>query len=966
MKFWRKNKAAISGTLLFILGIGAFIGLGYYYSNSNVGYDYVGVGPAFNTLNYNTGTGEIYRITALTNEGLISPSADFKKLQAEVAATDWKTFGDANGLTSVEEYHDASKIILENRVDEYKKDESSIDSYNENERLLIILASGGEEDLDKAAKILTHYRPMTYIGDDAEEVAQLSDSSVSPQWLETSNRKFSAFSYGVADAIYTNEDFSSYRFRLRDGSYSDDVAKWQSWDGHEADRVSASDVAFGISRQVPSTYGSAGRYMYTSILGVKGSADITQADKDSKGWVDGRTKFNGHDIYSDIINNSGSIQDRAEEAVMYGLPPDDDARNGAFRQDKGFESFGSTNDGRNNVGVVYHDPVDYEDGEVPQTTTTGDYYSYIDFNLENGSDTFATMMSSTGLWPVNWEWFFKVVGEPTFDNIQVMGSKAKYTLSNSAQQIETFDSLYGYTTKKNPNYYDEDLVTVEDSSFRMITEPSTQVSMFANGDASYVIGGDSNTKSIMDDEESTKWLKDKFTKPANKFLFFNLGADRIATDGGARREHAQWTSDPNFRRAITYAFNTNDYHEFSSTPTANPVSSFQPVGMYTDASGTDFANYMTDINFKNKGTEDTGYVDTDTDGNEIAGKDSESLEYYTLQDRQDVLSNPIDFETAIDPTQHYELADYYFNIFLDDMKQLNVTVPPTMELDFLTSIGANDPFAKAFQATVEQHDFSGHKIKLVIDQVPTGVFFQNYYGADYDIATIQWSADYLDPWSNMGIFNMGEYARGNNATGGWNFWDGSDYTFTDDLYDDPALARSLFNDGFRQFYEDGGAKANLTSVEYSQDLSKYNGKSIIEGDAQSDFVTVGKKLWEAALSDNNIKTWDEDTPIAYSDYDGVVPESQTSFGLNYNAHTSEIWGDPKQKMEGNILFELILKDGASSITGTTESRSISPSRAMLESDPVLGYETRTFSFDLYRIKGFWNDVEKQIKDEFYK
>ncbi len=70
-------------------------------------------------------------------------------------------------------------------------------------------------------------------------------------------------------------------------------------------------------------------------------------------------------------------------------------------------------------------------------------------------------------------------------------------------------------------------------------------------------------------------------------------------------------------------------------------------------------------------------------------------------------------------------------------------------------------------------------------------------------------------------------------------------------------------------------------------------------------------------------------------------------------------------MAANIILELLLKDSGSIIIGSTETGTISPSRAILEGDPIVGYQMRKLSFDVTRTKGtYWHDVNKKLQREF--
>ncbi len=968
-KFWKKNKAAVIGVLVAILATTGVVGLGYYYSRSEVGYDYIGIGPQIPNINYNTGTGNVYQVGGLLTEGLITPSTDFGSLQAlvneELVDKGTENSITDNNVTSVQEYKVASiKVLIEMAKD---LGGSTYEGLNENEKAISILASDdsdkfsyletldGEEllikteqeakNLDRAAQILTHSRPITYVGDDALE--NIDTPEWDPKATESGN-VFTAYEWGVSDLIYTNKTFDYFRFRMRDGSLDDGVSTWQSWGaGHEDDRVSAADVAFATSRQAPGMYGSSGRYMYTSIsklIGVKEyvekDAAISQQDKSR--FDNDRT--NGH------LDKEASNE--ASKAMYYGMVNDETAVK-AFNEDKSFVEFGDT---PRESGVIFHDPLGYENKSIenkiqPDGTETGVDYSYVDFTVEQGNTKFPTMLSSTGFWPIDWEWFVRSIGDPGVSEINTFGTSADTFLSNGAQKVTKFDSLFGYTTEKNENYFDSNIVSVNKSLYRMMSEPSTQVAKFSNGEATYIIGGSSNTKLIQNDEISKSWIKDKLTKPSIKYMFFNMGTDRLKWEDTAH--NAKYTSDPNFRRAITYLFDANAFHEYQSLNTVNAVSSWEPLGMYQDSNGTDFVDYLKATSFKNQ-----GHADSST-------PESEQMEYFGEKERRDAVSNPIDFSdpNLKDPTRSVELSKYYFNVFMEDMHELGVSVDDVIDLTFLTSAGANDPYVKTMQQVLEgvEYDdpYSSRKIKVKVTPrtVPSTQFFPNYYEGHYDLANIQWGADYLDPWSNIGTLNYSELSRGNNATANWNFWDGSDLTFDDSVYgkDKTLLAKELFNDGLAQLYDGGKNGSNITEVTF--DNSEIS-NAVIKDD--SVFQSTAKLLWDAVLSDNGITSYTIGTDLANTN-----TEKNKTFGLDYYAHTSDIWSIPDVSMAANIILELLLKDSATVIIGTTESGSISPSRGILEGDPVIGYETRKISFDVTRTRGgFWHDVNDKLQKEF--
>ncbi len=978
-KFWKKNKAAFTGVLLAVLGISGIVGLGYYYSKSDIGFDYIGIGPQIPNLNYNTSTGNVYQVSGLLTEGLITPGTNFATLQNliedELVVNGTQNSITDNNLTSIQEYKAASiKVLMEISKD---LDSSTYKELNENEKAVSILASDDEskfeelqkldgidllkqteekaENLDRAAQILLHSRPITYIGDDDLEV----DLNV-PEWDPKSTQEgnlFSEFEYGTADLIYTNSTYDYFRFRMRDGSLDDGVSTWQSWgEEHENDRVSAADTAFAMSRQAPGMYGSSGRYMYTSVGNFLGASEYVAADK--------KISQQALDRY-DNDRTSGDLDkiksDEASKAIYYGLINDETIVKKAFNEDKDFVEFGET---KRESGVIFHDPKGYENKSIESNISSDGKenvdYSYVDFTLNQGGKKFPTMMASTGFWPIDWEWFVKTIGDPGVGEINTFGTSAETFLSNGAQKLTKFDNLYGYATEKNENYFDSNIVSSNKTLYRMMSEPSTQVAMFANGEASYVIGGSSNTKLIQNDKISKSWIKDKLSKPSIKFMFFNLGTDRLKYEGP--RHNAKYTSDPNFRRSLSYLFDANAFHEYQSLDTVYGVSSWEPLGMYRDPNGVDFTDYLQATEFTNKG-HDEG-IDT---------PDSEQMEYFGEKERNEAVKNKSGLSKP-DPTRNIELSRYYFDIFMKDMNELGVKVDDVIDLTFLTSAGANDPYVKTMQQVLGKIEFddpfnSSRKIKVKITPkvVPTSQFFPAFYAADYDLSNIQWGADYLDPWSNIGIFNYSEIGRGSNSTGNWNFWDGSDLTFDDSVYgkDKTILAKELFNDGLAQMYDGGKNGSNITSVKFNTSTDEnFRVEDALITDDQI-FKDTADSLWNAVLSDNDISSYSIGTDLANTNVDTSIEGNKATFGLDYNGHSSDIWSKNDVGMAANIILELLLKDSGSIIIGSTETGTISPSRAILEGDPIVGYQMRKLSFDVTRTKGtYWHDVNKKLQREF--
>ncbi len=918
-KILKKNKAVIIFLIILFASIGTFISLGYWYSKSNIGYQITGVGKQVSDLDYSMGNGSIYQITSPLVEGVMAPSVDFKTLQQLINDDFESTLTDT--LVSEEEYLISSKNVLEDLGERYASGDRDIfDTLNENEKALVILASKGGDSLEKASKILAHFKPITYIGDESSETINYDSSNPSltspTEYDFTTDKLYSAYAWGIASTIYTNSTYDSFRIRLRDGSMGETPSKWQN-----GDIVKASDIAFGISRQIPSLYASKTRYMVTSISNIKNIDKAIEAD--SAYGITNTERFTSVSEYG--------INDPLSE-IYYGWAPngeysytssDGQEISGIFSRDQiihNDEEFMSYEDVANyDSGIIFHDG-----------NGTSDDYSYIQFNLNAPNATFPTMLSSLAFWPINWTWYRDKFGYS--DTMSTFGVSSDTFLSNGAYRVTEFDNLYGYTYVNNEEYWDSELVTTTKGSYRMVAEPATQIAMFNNGQASFVTGEDYNSKTLQDNDETSKWMKEKFTKPSTKYMFFNLGPD-------SNTESAKFVKDPNFRRALTYVFDTNTYHKLTGTHTATASSLFTPVRMFQDASGKDFVDYATNVTFKTQGIDEP-----------------EKLEYYTYDDRLDAISNPWTDEqlSEYDPTYNAEAAQFYFSKFIDDMNTLGVEVPTTIQLKYLTNVGAGDPFVKTWQQTIPEVEFTDstgkeYKIEFIIETTTPSDFYTRYYsGSGYDLTSMQWGPDYLDIWSTLGIFNFHEPSRGSNGTCAWNFWDGSDYTFEPGTYGEgnDELARTLFNDGLSQFYDGGTPNIEVSGLEYNDPSSTEI--------TTSDFIDLGQVLWESVLEDNGYTqaSWD-------------ASRGELINGLNHDVHAPELWNNINDKIVANLILELLIKDSGATVVGKTESGSVSPSKVILEGDPIVGYETRTFAFDITKISNssFWYVVKDELMKE---
>lgn len=910
MKFLHKSKAVIIYLVLLILFLLTFLGLGFYYSRTGLKYDFTVVSARTGNINYATGTGDNLRASTSFVEGMFSSSVDFTfinsqiiKLTSEEGITSWE-----EGIEKVLEKYEYNP---ENETFLYDGDDVT-DKLNNNEKATIILYVPGsvneseEKDKERAIGLINHGRPVSYYGDDGTET---DFSKTTTSYDVDSSILFNQISYGVADSIFTNADYTKFRVNIRND------ALWE--DGQP---LIASDIVFTISRQIPTLYASQAAYMITSIADLQNVKDTMRVEK-------------SYTILDDVYNDRWDLSDldsyysKDVKNVYYGLMPTKKYKdsNGEiqetsysprdlFKYSKSSSEF--KEESKPDETIVWHD----RDESVENDN------SYIEFNLNTSSPTFVTQLPSASYLPIDVSWYFNKFGTTGAKDMSLFALDDKSFKSNGAYKLTKFDNSYGSTFVKNENYWDANLVKNQTGLYRMMNEATTQVSMFDNGFASYVYSNDTTSKSIKQNPDVGEWVKDKFTPPSTKYAMFNLSKNRTT-------EAAKFLNDPNLRRAISSLFDRNAYHRFSGLENTQPTSIFTPLNMYKDTEGKDFVDFANETTFEDKYNNSQG--------------DPTKLEAISEKQRFDIMKDPT-LDPSIDENFSVEKANYYWDIFINDMKELDIDVPSVINITFLTTSGSSDPFIKTLQEGLSKDGVKfSNRLNIVIRQETAASFWATFTpGINYDLGSILWNPDYLDIWSMLGVFNAHEPSKSTNGTSEWTYFDGSDYAFIEGTYgskENDDKARTLFNDGISSLFEENETGASTGNI-LNMDITKLTGKSPEE---------IANTMLLDAINDNLLAKMDkeETTPVTdASEWINSDNRKELTYGINRNKHSSKDEAfDPnnyKEMIAAYLVLEAALKDGSSIIVGSNERPSSDPSSLMFEGDPVFGYPNFAFSIDL--------------------
>ncbi len=648
------------------------------------------------------------------------------------------------------------------------------------------------------------------------------------------------------------------------------------------DYVKAEDFVFAINKQMPLTNGTASSYMLYDYSGIKGMSEAKE--------------------------NQDEDIDTSENSITYGLSKA--MRDLEIKVDSEQEANKDTTH-----GIIYRD--------VANRGTVGAERAFIQFNLVAGNDNFPTMTNSAAYSPVNFTWWNQKIGYDSM--LWDFGFSADKILANAAYRVTRFDNSYGMTVEKNPYYHGINAMSIETAQYRMVAEASTQISLFQNNYASSVQGTDANSKILADNKEVSSYIKSSFTPPTTRYLFFNMHREN-QTDASI------FLKDPNFRRALFYSIDRTKYHTLAGYERTLATSIFTPSRMYSDDDG-DFIDFATQVSYVNDASLASDPSDTI------------SLETWNLEDRTDVLKNGITSEKDYDPNTNTDYANYYWNLFLDDMEQLGVSVPQTIDLIYLTNNGDKDPILKTLQENLNDSNLVfASRINIVPRTQTSAAFWNSYYAADgYDLSSIKWNPDFADPWAMLSTLNLLQPTRKSNATAEWSYWDGSDHSFDDDLYSDPQLARSLFNDGVSSFYD---GTANLKNLFIEPELAaKLNITSA------TDAINKINQLVSFVIYDNT-----NETPTNLADWFQNSREFLLN-GLNKDAHY-EFFNSTDNKLFTYLILEILLKDSAAAIPMHNETSSASPTRVVFMGDPLIGYYSMSAAFDFERISKnpIWKDI----------
>ena len=377
----------------------------------------------------------------------------------------------------------------------------------------------------------------------------------------TSRENITGYSFGMADAIYSNNSMTKWTIEISD-EYN-----WITTGDQSGELVNARDFAFAIEQQVRISNGASSSYQIIDYSNINGVESCVLAQENSP----------SPDNWSNIeeCNNLVVSEEKYEHLVSEG------------KSDQ--------------VGVIY------------SGTELDPGYS-IEYILDSTTSYFPSLIINSAFYPVDYSWWFETFGDPLNGEDKLdttgttssskYGSSAEYFRSNGTYYIDSFDSSYEtiflsnpyYANNDNPAYNGADINQADKWIYRVSTEPATQVTLFKNGYSSYSKLDDSVSSAVIDDPESSKFIQSTLSSPNSKYYVFNLSAD-------SETGNSEYILDDNFRKSLSFAANRTYYLNLNGQSQAYPGQAFTPMRMgYADlpsSGSSDFVDFLSLFKIQN-------------------------------------------------------------------------------------------------------------------------------------------------------------------------------------------------------------------------------------------------------------------------------------------------------------------------------------------------------------------------------
>lgn len=321
---------------------------------------------------------------------------------------------------------------------------------------------------------------------------------------------------------------------------------------------------------------------------------------------------------------------------------------------------------------------------------------------------------------------FKKVG---VDN---WGTKIDNLMGIGPYKLEYFDLDYKIVSNRWTGYWDYNKTISPQIEIRVLPEVSSQIQMFREGTVGKVSFGTAMLPQFLGDPN----LK-KFVKPTNwaENLYY------LASNTKPGRQNSKYLLDSDFRNAMQYAVDRNQYLAAIAADNSYPAEGFSTLSQMSDSSGQGVINNA--MTFNNS----IGEVDTAAypSGTHI----SEWNKLYDLpgttgpddlftRDEYILKSPDISRNDKTDHLHNENMAKAYFDRFKHNHPEFN-----GVSLSFLVAAGMREQVSTIKQDVEELMP----GVSININSKPDNIESQIAGGMNWDLRFSTWSRDYEDLWT---------------------------------------------------------------------------------------------------------------------------------------------------------------------------------------------------------------------------
>ena len=380
------------------------------------------------------------------------------------------------------------------------------------------------------------------------------------------------------------------------------------------------------------------------------------------------------------------------------------------------------------LGVVATNPIEEPIDEIFETDYAKTYYSsrgikphsQINVLVDNDPTGFAYRFAADALFAPIQVPFLEKVG------FEKYGTSIDTIMGCGPYRLEYADLDYKLVSNKWFGYWDASHVISPQIIMRILPNTTTQIELFRKG----VIGKVSFPPQLLPQFISDPELK-SLVRPSN----FSAGTSDLRFNTTLTAPSSKWILDEDFRKAIMYSINRQQYVIANGANSSYPAEIESPVMNMQTAGASPYDNMGNNTGFG----QDVRTIYNEMHVLGASGANDETIDMVTRTETD--ISSPSNLKNNTDDHLHRtDLAKRYFNRFKANHPDFD-----EVELKFIIAAGEDQDKNQTIVQDIEQ-TLPGVKVALI----PKPAMITEQYMStmdNWDMKIVGWSQDYYDPWT---------------------------------------------------------------------------------------------------------------------------------------------------------------------------------------------------------------------------